>query len=87
MTHDHSPDSADCRALVEHLSDYLDGETEEALRRAIEAHGGHCPPCRAFLRTLQATVRLVRDLPRAEPLPPALKRALIDALERARTPL
>lgn len=72
-----------CKEMVEHLSDYLDGDLDAALKETIEAHGGECPPCRAFIRTLRRTVEAVRSLPR-EPLPPAARRALARALRNAR---
>jgi anti-sigma factor RsiW len=72
-----------CRDMVEHLSEYLDDELNAGLRRLIETHGGDCPPCRAFIATLAKTVEAVRSLPR-EPLPPAAKKELIDALRGAR---
>jgi anti-sigma factor RsiW len=74
--------SMTCREIVERLSDHVDGEVGAELRRAIEAHGGDCPPCRAFLRTLRATVRMVRRLPR-EPLAPSFQKALVRALRRS----
>jgi anti-sigma factor RsiW len=81
MTHDHA--EMTCREMVEHLSAYLDGELDTALRAMIDAHEGECPPCRAFVRTLAATVAAVRALPR-EPLPPKMKANLAEALRRAR---
>ncbi len=72
----------DCREMAQYLSEYLDGELDESLRRVIEQHGGECPPCRAFVRTLERTVEIVREQPR-EPLPDGLKKALAEALRRA----
>ncbi|MBI3447553.1 MAG: zf-HC2 domain-containing protein [Acidobacteria bacterium] len=69
--------------MVEFLSDYVDGELAAELRRAIDEHGGQCPPCRAFVNTLKATVEAVRRLPR-EPLEPKTIRSLADALRQAR---
>jgi anti-sigma factor RsiW len=68
--------------MAEHLSDYLDGELREDLRALIDSHRGQCPPCEAFIRTLQRTVEAVRAQPR-EPLSPARKRALVRALRQA----
>jgi anti-sigma factor RsiW len=68
--------------MVDRLSEYLDGELSAGLRRLVEAHGGECPPCRSFVRTLEATVRAVRSLPR-DPLPPAARHALAEALRKA----
>ncbi len=78
----HGPDDPGCRAMVDSLSDYIDGDLDAALRKAIDAHGGHCPPCRAFVRTLRATVQVVRNLPR-QPLRAETVRTLARALRRA----
>lgn len=72
-----------CRKMAEFLSDYVDGELDVSIRSLIEAHGGECPPCRAFVRTLARTVEIVRRQPR-EPLPPSLKQALVKALAQSR---
>ena len=71
-----------CRQMAEYLSDYLDGELSTSLSALIEAHRGECPPCQAFIRTLEKSVSLVRSQPR-ELLPPALKKKLLEALRRA----
>jgi anti-sigma factor RsiW len=68
--------------MVEHLSDYIDADLDARLRQVIDAHNGECPPCAAFVRTLSLAIEAVRALPR-EPLPPALKQSLIDALRKA----
>ena len=72
-----------CRDMVDYLSDYLDGELDASIRMTIETHNGECPPCRAFVKTLRRTVEMVRASP-CEPLPPALRQALYDALRKAR---
>lgn len=73
-----------CREMAELLSQYVDGELDASLRGIIDAHGGQCPPCRAFVRTLARTVEIVRNHPR-EPLPAELRVALCEALARARS--
>jgi RNA polymerase sigma-70 factor (ECF subfamily) len=76
----HARGAMSCREMAGYLSDYLDGELQGSLRRAIDAHGGECPPCRAFVRTLHRTVEALRAQPRI-PLPPALRRRLAEALK------
>ncbi len=71
-----------CREMADLLSGYVDGELEVSLRRKIDAHGGECPPCRAFVRTLIRTVEAVRSQPR-RPLPARLKVRLARALRSA----
>jgi anti-sigma factor RsiW len=69
--------------MAQYLSDYLDGELEASLRQILERHGGECPPCAAFVRTLSRTVEAIRHQPR-EPLPPALEQRLTQALKHAK---
>ena len=73
-----------CREMAEHLSDYLDGELSASLAALIDAHRGECPPCEAFIRTLAKSVQVVRARPR-EPLSPALRERLLEALRQARS--
>lgn len=75
----HPEGAMTCREMAEYLSDYIDGELDASLRRAIDEHGGECPPCRAFVRTLRRTVEAVRAQPRS-PLPARLRDALAGAL-------
>jgi predicted anti-sigma-YlaC factor YlaD len=79
----HARHALSCREMAEFISDYIDGDLREDLRSLIESHRGDCPPCEAFIRTLARTVDVVRAQPR-EPLPPALKRALVQSLREAR---
>ncbi len=47
------------------LSSYLNGDLEEAERRAVEGHLESCENCRADLSTLRLTVSALRQLPMA----------------------
>ncbi|MGQ9832620.1 MAG: anti-sigma factor family protein [Candidatus Villigracilaceae bacterium] len=48
-----------CDDLLGSLSDYLDGEAQEEICRAIEAHMAECPNCRIIVDTLKKTIYLV----------------------------
>lgn len=74
--HDHSR----CRELLGSLSDYVDGELEEALCREIEAHMAECENCRIVVDTLRKTVLLYHVLP-SDPLPEAVEQRLFKRLE------
>lgn len=63
------------------LSEFLDGELAEELRREMRSHLGGCGPCDAFCRSLRRTVELCRQLPR-DPLPEEVLRELLAFLER-----
>lgn len=76
--HDHSR----CRDLLGNLSDYVDGELEEALCREIENHMADCENCRVVVDTLRKTVMLYHVLPQ-EQLPEAVEQRLFKRLELA----
>jgi anti-sigma factor (TIGR02949 family) len=52
--HDH----ASCQELLGQLSDYVDGELEEALCAELEAHLAGCPNCRVMVDTVRRTITL-----------------------------
>ena len=58
--HEHTHE---CRHLLSSLSDYVDGELEEALCREIESHMADCDNCRVVVNTLTKTVELYRAAP------------------------
>ena len=53
-----------CRQVLEELSNYLDGDVAEELRRAIDGHLSRCHRCTIVFDTTRQTLRIVRD---AEP--------------------
>lgn len=83
MTPAHDHGSASCREMLEHLSEYLDGELDSASCAEIESHMRGCEPCVAFLRSLRATVAHVASLPKPA-LSDEAKRACLEAYERYR---
>ena len=59
MTHD----AITCKRLIlEYLVDYEDGAMPEDVRRDLEWHLEHCPPCLVFLKEYRATGRTLRML-------------------------
>ena len=75
MTHaSHSHE--DCRRMFQRLSEYLDGELDEAACSEIQKHVQECIPCEVCLQTLKRTVALCREsdaLPVSEGLSNRLK--------------
>ena len=61
-----------CRALLERLSRYVDGDLNGAERRAVTAHLRGCPTCNSMAESLKHTVCLCRDAS-ATRLPPAVR--------------
>jgi anti-sigma factor RsiW len=64
-----------CLALFERLSEYIDGELDEAASGAIESHFETCLACRVCLQTLQRTVEICRS-EKPPKVPPSLSRRL-----------
>ncbi|HET7183667.1 MAG TPA: sigma-70 family RNA polymerase sigma factor [Terriglobales bacterium] len=52
--------SARCKRLFAMLSDYLDQEIDPSLCDSVDGHLGDCPPCKAYLASLEETVRRCR---------------------------
>ncbi len=76
--HDH--DRGECRRLLSSLSDYVDGELDEALCQAIEAHMAECENCRIVVNTLTRTVELYHTAP-APDLPQDVRLRLYKTLK------
>jgi RNA polymerase sigma-70 factor (ECF subfamily) len=49
--------SARCKRLFALLSDYVDQQIDPSLCADVEGHLGNCSPCKAFLASLEETVR------------------------------
>lgn len=58
-----------CRELLAQLSDYIDGELDPMLCRALEQHVDGCIDCRTVVKTLAQTVALYQSLPQADLVP------------------
>ena len=50
-----------CEDVLAELSDYLDNELAEALRKQVEAHMVHCRTCRAVYDSTRKTLRIVTE--------------------------
>lgn len=74
--HDHGR----CRQLLGSLSEYIDGELDEALCVEIETHMADCENCRVVVDTLRKTVLLYHALPEEE-LPEAVEQRLFRRLK------
>ncbi len=65
-----------CRAILQHIAGYLDGELDATECRRIEAHCQECPACLSVVGGLRDTVGLCREAGNV-PLPePVRARAL-----------
>jgi len=60
-----------CRELANLLIDYVSGDLTPEHCKRLDDHLSLCPPCVAYVRTYNLTIKLTRSLP-DEPLPPQL---------------
>lgn len=81
----HRPGSEGCREMFARLSEYLDGELDASLCRQFDVHMEDCPPCQAFIESLQRTVDLLGRMPRPN-LTASQKRKIVEAYEKLKEP-
>lgn len=55
------PNHPHCLQLFDRLSEYIDGEMDEAQRRDIEAHVAQCLACFGCLQSLRQTIALCKQ--------------------------
>lgn len=56
-----------CKQMFAELSDYLDEELDDSLCAELEKHMEGCEPCKAFLASLEQTIRTCRSTPNDRP--------------------
>lgn len=61
------PRSRKCKQIFANLSEYLDGNLDDALCQELERHMAGCAPCEAFLSSLRNTIQRTHALPAASP--------------------
>ena len=59
------PDDLTCRALVELVTEYLEGALPPAEAARFEAHLAHCAACRDHVAAMRLTIGLVGHLTEA----------------------
>ncbi len=75
------PKSDECRALLQQIAAYLDGELEATECRRIEAHCQQCPDCAAVVGGLRETVGLCREAG-SVPLPSPVREKALQSVRR-----
>ena len=73
MNHD------ECQHLLDHLSDYVDGELSQTVCEQIERHLAGCPNCRVVVDTLCKTVMLYQSHG-SDPIPANVEERLYKVL-------
>ncbi|MFO7573270.1 MAG: zf-HC2 domain-containing protein [Gaiellaceae bacterium] len=56
------PDPRECEETRALMSDYVDGDLDDELRRRVERHVRFCPRCHAVLGNLRETLARLRGL-------------------------
>lgn len=73
-----------CRDVLEHLSDYVDGELPPHLRHQVDGHLRGCDRCERFGgRFAEVVGTLRRDLSAAEALTTEVEARLLNRLQEA----
>jgi len=69
-----------CDQFLQELSDYLDEEVREDVRRELEKHMAECPNCWVMVDTTKKTLSIYKKL-EPDPLPEPLKQRLMHAIQ------
>jgi len=70
-----------CKSLIREISDYIDGDLEQSVKRELERHLEHCGECKMVVDQTRLTVEVFYDSKPVE-LPGDVKSRLHDALRR-----
>jgi predicted anti-sigma-YlaC factor YlaD len=52
----------DCKEVLDNLSNYMDGEGSDEVRKAIELHLSRCSRCRVIFDTTGKMLKIVTDV-------------------------
>jgi predicted anti-sigma-YlaC factor YlaD len=74
-------DKENCRQLLNSLSDYIDGDLQQALCETIDAHMADCENCRIVVDTLRKTVYLYQTSTDVPEMPTDVKERLYRRLD------
>ena len=73
---------SNCDALLQSLSEYIDGSLSDEMCREIQKHLETCGDCRVVFNTTRRTIDLVRMPPKVpESLPDAVRERLFKRLD------
>lgn len=82
------PRTRNCKQMFAELSDYLDEELDDSLCAEMEKHMEGCEPCKAFLASLEETIRTCRTAPNEPPdarVAASLRRELLSKYQELMT--
>ncbi len=72
-----------CRDVIRELSDYLDGDVDEKVKRQLQDHLMHCHDCKVIVDTTRKTIEFYCD-GELFPMPDPVRQRLHEALEQKR---
>ena len=70
-----------CKQFLQELNDYLDPNTDGALKIRLEAHVTECPNCFVIVDTTRKTLQVYKGV-EPQAIPEDVKDRLLKALER-----
>jgi anti-sigma factor RsiW len=70
-----------CKQFLQELNDYLDPNTDGALKLRLEAHVSECPNCFVIVDTTRKTLQVYKGV-EPQAIPEDVKDRLLRALER-----
>ncbi len=65
-----------CKQLTEIVTDYLEGRLSLMQRLRFQMHLGMCRHCRAYVRSMRMTIKILGELPHESPPPEVLNELL-----------
>ena len=77
--HVHTPQ---CQKLMNHLSEFIDGELQAELCAELEQHLEGCDNCKIVVNTLRKTIELYHQTDEPVELPMAVKKRLYSKLNQ-----
>lgn len=70
-----------CKEFLDELSEYLDGNIGEEVRKELDGHLTECPNCFVIVDTTKKTLQVYRGM-EPKPLSPDLHDRLMKAVEK-----
>lgn len=74
-------ETPNCGELLHSLSDYIDGDLEQALCEEIERHIAACEDCRVVVDTLKKTIYLYHETSLDKTIPTGVRERLFHRLD------
>jgi predicted anti-sigma-YlaC factor YlaD len=71
----------ECKQLLSHLSDYIDGDLQPELCVTIAEHMKNCENCRIVVNTLRKTIEIYQNTPSKTELPEDVRERLFLKLQ------